>query len=103
MHDLNSQDTPAADRRGWELPRPKDTPEQIEVGPGTLGLIADFATQGLLVRMALDAHILDKGHDPAKKWKLRLLGAVIVSDDGGSSETSGSVGAGRHTETEGRE
>jgi hypothetical protein len=81
-------------------PEPAPPAEQLEIAPGTLALLGDVAFGAPLVPALLDAYLKDRGHDPARRWKLKLLGAVIVSDDGGSSETSGPVGAGRHTGTE---
>lgn len=60
---------------------PSVAPEQIEVAPGTLALLDEVVFGSPLVPKLLDAYLRDRGHDPARKWKLRLLGAVIVSDD----------------------
>ena len=66
MDDLNSQD--------------RTPPEQIEVAPGTLALLGDVVFGAPLVPAILDAYLRDRGHPPDRKWKLKLLGAVIVAD-----------------------
>lgn len=71
MNDLHSQD---------KAPQ-QAAPEQIEVAPGTLSLLGGAALGAPLVGAVLDAYLKDRGHDPSKKWRLVLTGAVIVSDD----------------------
>jgi hypothetical protein len=60
---------------------PAQPAAQIEVAPGTLALLGDVVFGAPLVPALLNAYLTDRGHDTSRPWKLKLLGAVIVSDE----------------------